>query len=111
ADSPRVSSTFPRPPQAKALTMPRDDGLRLDNDEPRSPRGPRPTEAPYALAPLNFLAATVCSLHDGRCDFDAADDPRPGEVASGPSSPSLASFLRRGHLDPMIAIGELDRLF
>jgi len=28
-----TSATFPRPEQAEALTMPRDDGFRLDDDE------------------------------------------------------------------------------
>jgi len=35
------SATFPRPEQAEALTMPPDDGFRLDDDECGSPRGPR----------------------------------------------------------------------
>lgn len=38
---PLAAATFPRPEQAKALPVPRDDGLRLDDDDRSSPFRPR----------------------------------------------------------------------
>ena len=53
------SSTLPRPPQAKALTMPGEDGLGSHNDECRSPVGPRARQPrPEPTVGLNELHAT-----------------------------------------------------
>jgi hypothetical protein len=41
---PEAAPTLPRPPQSEAARVPRDDGLRLDDDERRSPSGPEARE-------------------------------------------------------------------
>jgi hypothetical protein len=49
--SPDTSATFPRPEQAEALTMPGDDGFRLDDDQCGSPSGPPPRQ-PHPQPPF-----------------------------------------------------------
>jgi hypothetical protein len=42
--SPEATPTLPGPPQLETASVPRDDGLRLDNDERRPPSGPEARE-------------------------------------------------------------------
>ena len=63
-----ASSTLPRPPQAKPLPMPREDRLRLDDDERRSPGWPR-LRKPRPKHPINAREAkpwTAGTIHQGQ---------------------------------------------
>ena len=61
--SPDPASTLPGPPEPEALSVPGDDGLRLDDDEHRSPSRPEARARPRGIGPSSraALVAVGCA--------------------------------------------------